>query len=242
MYRLFAKIVLCAGGLREYFKILKLPDDRFVTINNFVDSDKFRPPEDTLMVRSDSFDIGADTFVISLVGHLSEIKGQKILIRALKRLVDEGFKVHALLAGGDNDPSLHNERELKTLARQLGAEASITFLGKIGDTRIVYHSSDVLVLPSYREGLPLVVLEAMACGLPIVATAIDGTPDAVENEVSGFLIDTGDVEMLVEKLRHLIQDRSLREHMGRNARERVESFFSKDEFNRKFLELIEGQI
>lgn len=239
MYSLVDRIIVCARGLKDYFNVLDLPSNRFVGINNFVDVERFAPAEDTAQVRETQFGIEPSTFVIGLVGHLSVVKGQKVLTQAVKRLVDSGHSVQALLAGCDNDPDSKNEIELKTLVRQLNLEQNIQFLGKISDTRVVYQASDVLALPSLREGLPLVILEAMACGIPVVATAVDGIPDAVIDGKTGFLIETANVEMLVEKLIHLIQDRSLRITMGMRARERAQGVFSQNEYKRKFLELIQ---
>jgi len=238
-YSLTHKIVLCAQGLKKYFKKSGLADEHFISIRNAVDADIFHPVEKQKKLDN----LAENAFVISLVGHLSQVKGQKHALRAMVKLKAAGHDVHLLLAGADNHPEKKTERELKTLARQLDVESNVSFLGKVSNVTGIYHSSDILLLPSAKEGLPLVVLEAMACGLPVVATAVDGTPDAVIDGETGFLLDQGEleagnIEFLVEKIEHLLQDRELREKMSTNARNRAIKEFSKAKYESEFLELV----
>ncbi|MCX7001461.1 MAG: glycosyltransferase family 4 protein [Candidatus Sumerlaeota bacterium] len=114
----------------------------------------------------------------------------------------------------------------KKEVQDLGLGARIEFLGwkRKEDMPGLYREFDLFIFPSTSEGMPNVVLEAMASGLPIVATKIRGNEDLVEHEVSGFLYEPGDRNTLASSLMRLLKDADLRRKMGRNARRRAESF------------------
>jgi glycosyltransferase involved in cell wall biosynthesis len=105
-----------------------------------------------------------------------------------------------------------------------GLSDQVFLTGFRDDVPCVLAASDVLVLPSFREGTPRVITEAMASGLPIVATDIAGIPEQVEDEENGYLVSTGDSGALAERLEQLLADTELREQMGEGGLERVERF------------------
>jgi glycosyltransferase involved in cell wall biosynthesis len=102
----------------------------------------------------------------------------------------------------------------------------VHFLGFRSDVAEVLNAFDVFVLPSLYEGLPNAVLEAMACGLPVVATKVDGTPEAVIDGQSGILVPPADPKRLEEALVRVLSDAPLRRRLGRGARKRVETDFA----------------
>ena len=124
----------------------------------------------------------------------------------------------------------------------LNLESKVNVLGKVDNVVEFYRESDIFLLPSLQEGLPLVVLEAMACGLPVVASSVDGTPEAVLHGETGFLVDVRSGKVDLEKLRKcikkLLDDKTLRASMGDKGRERVVKEFSKEGYEKQLIEFL----
>jgi glycosyltransferase involved in cell wall biosynthesis len=99
-------------------------------------------------------------------------------------------------------------------------------------------SAVCLVLPSFSEGLGRVVLEAMACGRPVIGTRVGGIPEMIEDEITGLLVSPGDPNGLAESLLRLLEDPKLAEAMGRRGRAKVESLFTEEKYFRGFTELL----
>jgi glycosyltransferase involved in cell wall biosynthesis len=158
--------------------------------------------------------------VIACVARLTADKGHRDLIAGLPALASCFPAVSLLLAG---------EGPLReTLAKQaanLGVGERVLFLGHVADVRSVLAAADVFVLPSYREGLPNAVLEAMAMGVPVVATDTDGTAEAVLDGETGCLVPPGDPEALARAVTRILEDDSAREALLRGARQLVSARF-----------------
>jgi phosphatidyl-myo-inositol dimannoside synthase len=170
---------------------------------------------------SSAFSEEQNPFRIICVGRLIERKGQKYLIEAIKRLDDYGERIILNLIGTGDALSSY-----KNLARDFGIEHLVRFHGYIPHEKIAayYAASDVFVLPSYNEGMSVASLEAMAAGLPIIATKTGGTDELIGEGVNGFIFEWGDIESLTKHLRHLISDRDLTHRMGLASRARAARF------------------
>jgi len=167
----------------------------------------------------ESHGISSEAFLVLFVGRLHGQKGVETLLRAANRL-KEG-DIHFLIVG-----SGHKEKEYKDLASALEVENTF-FLGEIERDELLkaFASSDTFVLPSLFEGLPYVVLEAMAAGKPVVATRLPGLAEVIDEGVNGLLFDEGDDEELAEAILRLRGDRVAAEKMGEGGRELVEKRF-----------------
>ncbi len=156
------------------------------------------------------------------LGRIGKRKGAYDLLQALSKLVSE-FPDLRLIMGGDGELD-----EAKRCADSLGISAHLELAGWVTgkDKQALLSKASVYVLPSYHEGLPMSVLEAMAAGLPVVSTRVGGIPEAIRDGVDGFLIDAGDVDALVDRLRTLLNNVDLRRRMGESAREHVQYNFS----------------
>jgi glycosyltransferase involved in cell wall biosynthesis len=152
-----------------------------------------------------------------MVGRLADGKGFDVLLAAAESLRDGDASV-CLVGEGPLYDDLRAEIETR------GLEDTVFLLGYRADVPRVLAASDVLVLPSYREGTPRVITEAMASGLPVVATNIAGIPEQVSDGESGYLIPTGDPDALAARLAELLADPALRERMGRCGVRRAERF------------------
>ncbi len=165
-------------------------------------------------------DTGNDPRIIGTLGRLVEPKDYKTLIEATRLVREKGFDVELQIAG--QGPEMSNlldfiERTgMGKHAHLMGFQNSSAFLKRI----------DLFSMSSVREGLPLALLEAMACGLPVAATRVGGIPEVVEDGVSGLLSEPRDPEGLAENIVKILRDSELRVSLGRSARKTVEKSYS----------------
>lgn len=173
-----AMITVCQA-LKDVLTGLGVADSRINVLRNGVDLATFHPPADRNALRAK---LGVHGTTLLSVGYLIQRKGHDLVIAALKQLPDAN-----LLIAGDGP-----ERErLGEIARQCGVHDRVKFLGRLGTAQLVdyYGAADALVLASSREGWANVLLESMACGTPVVATRIWGTPEVVSEACAGQLVD-----------------------------------------------------
>jgi colanic acid/amylovoran biosynthesis glycosyltransferase len=152
------------------------------------------------------------------IGRLVPEKGQAVLLEAVAELAARGIDVELALAGeGSMRP------ELERSAARLGIAERVAFLGAVGqeDLQELYEQAAVFCLPSFAEGVPVVLMEAMAMGVPVVTTRIAGIPELIENGHSGVLVAPGRADEIADSLSHLIGDPELRQQLGDNGREAV---------------------
>ena len=156
------------------------------------------------------------------LGHLLRDKGVYDLVRAFA-LIARRFPRAKLVLGG-----VGNVDEVRKLAEQLEIQGRISCPGWLGPERklAALASSTVFMLPSYAEGMPMALLEAMSWRLPVVTTPVGGIPRVIENEVNGLLLAPGDIEGLAAAIRRLLEDPALRERLGSAARATIETHFS----------------
>jgi glycosyltransferase involved in cell wall biosynthesis len=122
---------------------------------------------------------------------------------------------------------------MEALAARLGLQGRVVFTGMRSDVPSVLSAATVSVLPSLSEGLPNAILESMAAGLPVVATRVGGTPEAVQDGVTGLLVPPRDPAALVAALRAVIEDRELAARLGQAAKRRVTEWFSLERMVRR---------
>ena len=193
--------------------------DRVAVLRCGVDTSRFRP---ALLPRP----IGP--FSIVCVGTLHEVKGQAHLVEACRLLDAEGIAFRCTLVGDGPDRSMLEER-----IAAAGLNGRVQLVGSLVQDEVarVVQSADVLVAPSVptrsgkREGIPVVLMEALACGVPAVASDLSGIPELVEHRVTGLLVPPGDANALADALRELERDPELRLRLGRVGRAKVEREF-----------------
>lgn len=162
--------------------------------------------------------IDAATPVILVVAGLRPEKAHDVLLGAVARMKAEGRRVRVLLAG---DGELR--ATLQSLAESLGIGADVEFLGVRRDVARLLHASDVAVLPSVSEALPLALLEAMAAGTPVVASAVGSVPEVVHDGETGLLTPAGDPHLLSRAIGYILDDGARASHMRARARSLVEA-------------------
>jgi glycosyltransferase involved in cell wall biosynthesis len=167
------------------------------------------------------------------VGRLTEDKGVDILIRALKKIFQGEHRNVFLSIVGDGPM----RDRLEQIASEITGGGPIQFVGETREVLRYYQHSHMLVLPSFWEGLPLVLLEGMACGLPVVATDIGGHREVIEDGVNGLLFPVGQVDELASRIVYFIENPDRAKEMGLRGRETVLSGFSLAESLKRYLDL-----
>lgn len=173
-----AHMITVCDALKTELMALGVDGTRITPLRNGVDLQRFQPL-DRDAIRDE---LGLEGFVLLSVGHLVPVKGHELAIGAMQLLPDATL----MLAGDGPERS-----RLETLARELGVERRVRFLGAVPQTELVryYNAADALVLASSREGWANVLLEAMACGTPVVASRVWGTPEVVAAPAAGVLME-----------------------------------------------------
>jgi glycosyltransferase involved in cell wall biosynthesis len=213
--------VLCVSeDLRSRCLQFGVPEERCLLVDNAIDASQYTR---TLTVDDAKRAIGvpADRILIGAAGRLSDEKGFDVLIRAVNRLLADGMDLELHIAGEGKQYA-----ELQALIRRLGRSDRIRLLGYQSDILPFYQALDLFVLSSLREGLPNVLLEAMASGVPVVATRVAGIPRLVEDGRSGLLIEPGPPEALSVSIARLSNDPDLRHALARQGLEVIRSQFS----------------
>jgi sugar transferase (PEP-CTERM/EpsH1 system associated) len=193
--------------------------ERMGVLYNGVDTQRFSPSKETRIAMRKELSLPEESFVIGTVGRLVPIKDQQTLLKAAALLSRSGIDARVLLVGSGP------ERE-RLQGQAAGAlEGRVCFAGDSSRVPEMLNAMDVFVLPSLNEGMSNTLLEAMACGLPVLAANVGGNPEIIENNLSGCLFTPGDVEWLASKLKHLARDPALVHQLGTAARNRaIESF------------------
>jgi len=210
--------------------------EKIVLIPYGVDLRKFTRRNGTFDKRGE-LKIPADRLVIGTVARAEPYKGVSFLQQAAVQLVRQYPKLDFVFVG---DGSLR--KRLEAEVRTLGLADRIRFLGFRNDVHEIMNAFDVFVLPSLSEGLPNVILEAMASYKPVIATAVGGIPEAVVEGETGLLIPPGDPVAIMEAIKRLIHHNRMALRMGEAGRKRVEELFSLQRevasFDRLYQELL----
>lgn len=192
-------------------------------ISQGVDTDTFFPSSDKLTLRS-LLGISERDFLVLYVGrlvHPLEMKGTPFLIEAIKDLLPENKNIKLVFVGG-GDGTTRNQEMTKNI------KDNVIYTGYRNDVNKFMNAADVLVLPSLSEGCPVVLLEASASGIPVIASRVGGVPDLVEDGKTGIIVNPKDIPDLKRALLKLLNDSELKLEMGKKARRRIELEFTWD--------------
>jgi N-acetyl-alpha-D-glucosaminyl L-malate synthase BshA len=206
------KVISVSGDLAETMKSLGIKENKIVILRNAVDTERFKPFKNIELRYK--YAIGENEILILFVGYLDTFKGIFELIDAFYEINKKNKNVKLMMVG--TGPK---KDELKKKVSKSNLEDFLIFTGKLSPFEMhkYYQAADIFVLPSFTEGLPISVLEAMACGLPIVTTNVGGIPEAIEDGLNGFIINSKDENGLREKLKILIKNKGLREKFGNKS-------------------------
>jgi len=186
-----------------------LPKAKLAVLENAVPLDHFTSVKSRFPKASEP--------MVLFAGLLTENKGLFDLLAVLPDLVEKVPSTRVLLAGAGDF------KKIRSILHDQGLEKAVDLLGWVDPEELIgwYHQAHLLVLPSYYEGLPMVLLEAMACGLPIVSTRVGGIPELITEGENGILIDPGDRSALLEALAVLLTDPLRQAEMGEKNRNKI---------------------
>lgn len=219
----FDRVVCVSKRLHEEFAKLGISADRLVYLPNAVCLPEQSPGQrDT--VRQQLGGAPEDKIIVT-IGRLSPEKGLDILLAAFARQFGTDHDVRLILVG--DGPKM---MELMLLADRLGITDQVVFVGFTADVARYYAAADLFVMSSHTEGFPLALLEAMAWGLPVLATAVGGIPDIVQDGKDGCLVPPGDEEQLASAMGNLLKYRESAERMGQIARQTITKQFAVEQW------------
>ena len=219
--RLMARVVCVSDGQAVKVRRAGVRADRIRVIRNAIDTSRFGEPDPAgRLALQRMFATPRDLLVVA-VGRLSPEKGFDQLIAAARSVADRMPGVGFVLVGDGPDRAA-----LETRIGSAGLQAHVALAGFRSDVDRLMQGADVLAQSSFTEGLPNVVLEACAAGIPVVATDVGGTGEVVRDGLSGYLVPPGDPAALAERLLDVLGSPELRRGMGAHGREVVRTEFS----------------
>jgi glycosyltransferase involved in cell wall biosynthesis len=195
---------------------------KHVVIHNGVDPSSF----DVVFERDDylrEFKLEDRTLIVGTIGRFAPQKAQEVFLEAIRTVLTKRKDIGVLMVG--DGP---RREELVALRSSLGLEKDVVFTGVRSDIPQLLHCFDIFVLSSDWEGFPMTILEAMACGKPVVVTDVGGSREAVAHGESGLVVPPRDAKGLAEAILTLLDDSTMRRKMGRIARERLLAHFTAD--------------
>jgi len=170
--------------------------------------------------------------VIGTVGNLREVKDHKTFIKVASEISRKFQNIKFLIAG--KGPL---ERELKKIAELSGLKKKIVFVGFIKEIEKVYSAIDIFVLTSFWEGCPLSILEAMSFGIPVVSFSVGDVPYIIQNGKDGFFVKDRDFTELIEKIKLLLKNETLRDKIGKNAKEKIRREFTVEKMVKRYTDI-----
>ena len=226
------KVVGCSDHTsQQLIKYEKISPKKVVTIPNGIDGSRFKINIDREAKRTE-LGIRSQGAILGIAVRISEQKGITFMLNAMRAILRKHPETTLVIAGdGELKSSLEEE------ARALGIAESVIFCGPRKDIPELLQLFDVYVLPSVWEGLPMIILEAMAAGCPIVASDVGGVSSAVKHDETGLLVPAGDIDNLSAAVIRLLDDTSLRETFAKRATDRFETYFSADSMTAKYTQL-----
>ena len=231
--KLADKIIAVADEVRDYAaQYLRIPMEQMITIPNAVSIERFEGKfEEGLAVRKE-YNISPTAPLLGIIGRLEPQKDHENFLRAASQIYKNNPNARFLIIGDG-----YLKDHLIELATALGMQDVVTFCGLRKDIPSVMAALDIVVLSSRYEGLPVVLLEAMAASRPIVSTAVSGIPGVVEDGLTGILVEPSNSAALADACLHLMHDPGLRKKMGQNGYERVKAHYSMDSMTEKTVAL-----
>jgi glycosyltransferase involved in cell wall biosynthesis len=215
-------IIAVAAACRDFLITHEsIPPEKISLVPNAIDLRRFSPGEASRDDARAQLGLPAGSRIVAGVGRLNPQKNFALFLDIAAQLAPRFPDLHFLLAGDGPEEQMLSEK-----ASALGIANRVTFSGYVADTRLVYLSADVLLMPSRYEGLPMTLLEAMAMGLPVVASKLDGIAEVISDGAEGFLAPSDDAALFVERTAALLADAELSLRISKNARDKIEARFS----------------
>lgn len=226
------RYVVVSDELRDWLNtFIGIQNRKIVRIQNSVDTRIFSPPVDKGREKI-AVGLPANSCIVGYVGRLDPVKNLEMLMKSFLRVIMDAHsdkQILLVITGSGAE-----EEKLKKTTHEWNLDGKVFFLGESSNVNEYMRAMDIFAISSIAEGIPLTLLEAMASGLPVVATRVGGIGEVVQDKESGYLVDSGDDRGFAEKLEKYISDESLRECHGRKGRELVVKLYSLDNMIRQY--------
>lgn len=210
--------------------------NKIAVVYNGVDSDNSKHAKSTAEVRQE-FGLKQNQPIVGEVGRLCESKGQHILIKAAGKVVKHFPEAVFMVVGEDLEKKGEYKKKLMGLAEDLGLKQQIIFAGYRPDICDLMNTFNLFVLSSATEGLPVVILEAMAVKNPVITTPVGGNLEVVIDGETGTIIPLNDANSLAEAIIHHLENPGISKKMGQNGHERVKQYFSLSQMTDKIMDI-----
>lgn len=230
-------VISISQEITKELQSINLPDFKIKNIPNGVDTEQFFPlsHEENIQLK-EKLNLHMKKPLVLFAGRLVYRKGVDILLKAWKNVILECTNMSLLIAGSGSHQHDSVEKELKQYVKENNLQSSVSFLGTVENISEYLQVSDIFVLPSRKEGMPNVILEAMSCGLAVIATNIGGITDLISNK-NGLLCPRDNPAVISEKILFLGRNREFTYKLGENARKTIENNFSLNNICDDFIHL-----
>ncbi len=235
------RFVAISRAIEEELAMAGMEAKRIVRIPNAVDEDRFAPPTAEKKQRlRNALGLEACRPLVLYTGRLVRSKGLPHLLQAWNRLADDFPEAHLLLVGGGGNDIGNCEAELRAFCKANGLERRVTFTGDVSDVVPWLQASDVFVFPTLNEAFGISLIEAMACGLPCITTAVGGVRDIVEDGENALVIPPENAGALEAAFRRLWSDPTLAQRLGTAGRRTVQERYGHAAVARQYETLFKG--
>lgn len=219
----YDQVVLLYSRLAQEARLLGIPQEKIAIIPNGIDMRKIEQHSkglDKAQIRN-KLGIEDDEKIILYLGRLVGLKRVHVVIDVIKKLLSDGYKVRGIIVGeGSEKANLQNQ------ASPLGEKVRFTGFVTEREKYELYAAADLFILPSLSEGLPTVLLECGATGLPAISTTIAGIPDIIVHGKTGFIVEVFDTDSIIKYSKALFDDENLAKRIGESAKKHVTTNFS----------------
>tara|TARA_Y100000588_G_scaffold379050_1_gene460559 strand:+ start:216 stop:1388 length:1173 start_codon:yes stop_codon:yes gene_type:complete len=223
------RVIAVSKVVREALLIHGVEESKIKIVPNGIDTARFTPKiicEDI----SIEFNLSNDYFAVGMIGGLEPRKGHELFLRAAHAVLSEVDNVRFFVIGGGIPDDVHQSRfyqkQMFSLTQDLGIEGAVVFTGHRSDIEELLSVLDIVVQPSNTEAAPLVPLEAMSSGTPVIATDVGGNSEEVVHDETGILVPANDHFALTKAIVDILRSESLRVRLGKSGRVRVLEHFS----------------
>ncbi|MCL7389959.1 MAG: glycosyltransferase family 4 protein [Thaumarchaeota archaeon] len=222
---------------KNFPKIMK---EKIKYLHNGVNTERFTPGEPDIDIVKRYISSEKLEKLLLYVGRISRKKGVIDLVKSFSKIVEKEPDTILALAGREEK---WYADEVRRVIKELRIEDNIVFLGPVPNKDVIHlmRACSLFVYSSIGgEGIPRAILEAMACGKPVVATRVSGIPEAVRDGETGYIVEVGDYEVFSDRVLRILRDKGLRERMSMNARALIEREFNYEKIIPQLVQLIEG--
>lgn len=230
-----ADYMVCpANEILDEMILHQIPKQKMSRMPNGIDINRFSPRPEK---RKDRKHLLPNKTHATYCGNFRYLKGVDLLIEIWPALLKDFPTLHLNLLGDDTEFSDSNRKKLEALVERFGIQDNVSFHGDVLNPEDYLNESDLFVFPGRIEGLAIAVLEAMACGLPIVVSRVGRGKPILEDQATAMLFPVDDRKKCIEAIRRILSDHALAESLGRRAREHVVKYYSLDKIAHEYLSI-----